>query len=84
MRRELHGQGASRGSALGRARLRMPHVLDIVEERVEDAEVELARLHEAIRIVRLEMQVLRERLQGALAHEAGEFLDLHALLLDDP
>jgi phosphotransferase system enzyme I (PtsI) len=84
MRRELRGQGASRGSALGRARLRMPHVLEIVEERVEDAEAELARLHEAIRIVRLEMQVLRERLQGALAHEAGEFLDLHALLLDDP
>src|SRR5690606_10242534 len=53
-------------------------------ERVEDAEAELARLHEAIRIVRLEMQALRERLQGALAHEAGEFLDLHALLLDDP
>jgi phosphotransferase system enzyme I (PtsI) len=84
MRRELRGQGASRGSALGRARLRMPHVLEIVEERVEDAEAELARLHEAIRIVRLEMQVLRERLQGALAHEAGEFLDMHALLLDDP
>ena len=84
MRRELHGQGAARGSALGRARVRMPHVLEIVEERVEDAEAELARLHEAIRIVRLEMQGLRERLQGALAHEAGEFLDLHALLLDDP
>jgi len=84
MRRELRGQGASRGSALGRARVRMPHVLEIKEERVEDAEAELARLHEAIRIVRLEMQGLRERLQGALAHEAGEFLDLHALLLDDP
>jgi len=28
--------------------------------------------------------VLRDRLHGALAHEVGEFLDLHALLLDDP
>ena len=84
MRRELHGQGAARGSALGRARVRMPRVLEIVEERVEDAQAELARLHEAIAIVRLEMQRLGERLQGALAHEAGEFLDLHALLLDDP
>ena len=27
---------------------------------------------------------LRERLQDALVPEAGEFLDLHALLLDDP
>ena len=27
---------------------------------------------------------MRERLHGALAHEVGEFLDMHALLLDDP
>jgi phosphotransferase system enzyme I (PtsI) len=30
------------------------------------------------------MHDLRTRLHGALAHEIGEFLDLHALLLDDP
>jgi phosphotransferase system enzyme I (PtsI) len=30
------------------------------------------------------MHLLRDRLHGALAHEVGEFLDLHALLLDDP
>ena len=84
MRRELHGQGASRGSALGRARVRLPHVLDIAEERIEDVDGELARLHDAIRIVRTEMHGLRARLHGALAQEVGEFLDLHALLLDDP
>ena len=38
----------------------------------------------AIDAVRGEMRALRERLHGALAHEVGEFLDLHALLLDDP
>jgi len=84
MRRELPGQGASRGSALGRARVRLPHVLDVVEERVEDVAAELERLHDAIRIVRAEMHGLRQRLHGALAQEVGEFLDLHALLLDDP
>ncbi len=84
MRRELSGQGASRGSALGRARVRLPHVLDVVEERVEDVAAELERLHDAIRIVRAEMHGLRQRLHGALAQEVGEFLDLHALLLDDP
>ncbi|RBG50247.1 phosphoenolpyruvate--protein phosphotransferase, partial [Xanthomonas oryzae pv. oryzae] len=31
-----------------------------------------------------EMQQLRDRLHGALAREVGEFLELHALLLDDP
>ena len=30
------------------------------------------------------MNGLRERLHGALAHELGEFLDIHALILDDP
>jgi phosphotransferase system enzyme I (PtsI) len=84
MRRLLPGHGASRGIALGRARVRLPHVLDVVEERVDDVDAELDRLHDAIRIVRSDMRALRERLHGALAQEVGEFLDLHALLLDDP
>jgi phosphotransferase system enzyme I (PtsI) len=86
MRQVLPGHGASRGSALGRARVRLPHVLDVAEEQVEASQVEaeVERLHAAIDTVRAEMRALRERLHGALAHEVGEFLDLHALLLDDP
>lgn len=86
MRHEFKGHGASRGSALGRARVRLPHVLEVAEERIaaEQVTAELDRLHAAIARVRAEMHVLRDRLHGALAHEVGEFLDLHALLLDDP
>lgn len=86
MRKALAGHGASRGSALGRARVRQPHALDVAEERIEaDAvEAELRRLHTAIDAVRVEMRNLRTRLHGALAHEVGEFLDMHTLLLDDP
>ncbi len=84
MRLLLPGHGASRGSALGRARVRLPHALEVSEERVDDVAAELARLHAAIDVVRGEMRALRERLQGVLAQEVGEFLDLHALLLDDP
>ncbi|MDQ3057335.1 MAG: PEP-utilizing enzyme, partial [Pseudomonadota bacterium] len=86
MRQALPGHGASRGSALGRARVRLPHALDVVEEHItaEEVEAELAELHTAIDTVRGEMHALRERLHGALAHEVGEFLDLHTLLLDDP
>ncbi|HEY0860828.1 MAG TPA: phosphoenolpyruvate--protein phosphotransferase [Pseudoxanthomonas sp.] len=86
MRQVFNGLGASRGSALGRARVRLPHALDVAEEHIgsEQVEDELARLHEAIGHVRAEMHALRERLHGALAHEVGEFLDLHTLLLDDP
>ncbi len=86
MRLQLPGHGASRGSALGRARVRLPHALEVVEQRIaaNSVEKELQRLHEAVESTRAEMHVLRERLHGALAKEVGEFLDLHALLLDDP
>ena len=84
MRLLLPGHGASRGSALGHARVRLPHVLEVAEERIEDVDAELARLHAAILVVRGEMHAMRQRLHGALAQEVGEFLDLHALLLDDP
>ncbi|AXA84596.1 phosphoenolpyruvate--protein phosphotransferase [Lysobacter oculi] len=86
MRRDLSGIGASRGAALGRARVRLPHALEVEQEHIEESEVEaeLARVHRAIEQVRDEMRRLRQRLHGALAHEVGEFLDLHALLLDDP
>ncbi|WP_396615639.1 phosphoenolpyruvate--protein phosphotransferase [Lysobacter soli] len=86
MRQTFVGHGASRGSALGRARVRLPHVLEVVEEHIpaKRVEGEIVRLHAAIATVREEMFALRERLHGALAHEVGEFLDLHSLLLDDP
>lgn len=86
MRQEFAGTGASRGSVLGRARVRLPHALQVVEEQIagEAIDDELARLHAAIASVREEMRTLRQRLHGALAHEVGEFLDLHTLLLDDP
>ena len=84
MRKDLSAHGASRGCALGRARVRLPHALEIDEARIDDVDAELARLHGAIDVVRSEMREMRARLHGALAREVGEFLDLHALLLDDP
>ena len=86
MRHLLSGNAAARGSALGRARVRLPHALDVEETRITPSEVEaeLGRIHEAVDTVRAEMHDLRQRLHGALAHEVGEFVDLHALLLDDP
>ena len=86
MRLLLSGHGASRGNALGRARVRHPHALEVVEHRIDaDAvERELAQLHAAVDATREEMQAMRQKLRGALAKEVGEFLDLHALLLDDP
>jgi len=86
MRLAIAGQGASRGLALGRARLRIAHAIDTREQIIPHAAVdsELARLHVALDAARDELKGLRERLHGALAHELGEFLDIHALILDDP
>lgn len=86
MRRPLRGVGASRGIALGRARVCQPQALAVEETRITAGEVagELARLHAALDVARAELRGLRERLHGALAQEVGEFLDLHAMILDDP
>ena len=86
MRHAFTGHGASRGLALGRARVRLPHALEVAEQRVPAAgvEAEAARLQAALDAARAEMRTLREKLQGALSGEAVEFIDLHALLLDDP
>jgi len=86
MRRALCGQPAAPGRALGQARVRLVHVLEVPEQHIAPsaAAAELARLHAAIARVRSDLQRLRAELHGALAHEVGEFLDLHTLLLDDP
>ena len=86
MRRALRGQGASRGIALGRVRVRHPQALVVDERRITAEEVpdEILRLHRALDAARGELHGLRERLHGALAQEVGEFLDLHVMILDDP
>lgn len=86
MRRELAGIGAAKGLALGRARVREPHRLEVDESRIpaEEVEAERARMREAIEAARRELEELRERVRGAIAHEVGEFIDLHSMLLDDP
>lgn len=86
MRAQIQATGASRGLALGRARLHLGRAFDIEErtiaaERIDD---ELLRLHAAMTMARAQLGELRDRLQGALAHELGDFIDFHALLLDDP
>lgn len=86
MRRVLTGVGASKGLALGRARVRHPHVLTLSEETIaaDAIDDELIRLEAAMQTAREELSGLRSKLQGTLAQEIGEFLDLHVLILDDP
>ena len=85
MRFVLTGGGASRGMALGRARLEHPSRY-LIDERPlgeADVEAEIERLRRAIAAARDELQVLREKLHGTMAGEVAEFIDAHSLMLAD-
>ncbi|WP_306580976.1 phosphoenolpyruvate--protein phosphotransferase [Dokdonella sp.] len=85
MRLVLTGSGASRGMALGRARLQQPS-RDLVDERplpADEVEAEVERLKRAIEIARDELAALRDKLHGSMAREVAEFIDAHSLMLAD-
>lgn len=86
MRLAIQGVSASRGLVLGRARVREPRAIEVDASRIppERIDDEVERLEQAIAAARAELSATRKQLQGAIAQELGEFLDLHALLLDDP
>ncbi|MEO7064886.1 MAG: phosphoenolpyruvate--protein phosphotransferase [Dokdonella sp.] len=85
MRYVLTGGGASRGMALGRARLQQPSRYLIDERPLGEAEVEdeIEHLRSAIAAARDELQALREKLHGTMAREVAEFIDAHSLMLAD-
>lgn len=84
-RRELRGEGTARGAALGTARVVYPLDFAVVSDPVARHEVpaELARVDAAIGRARAELDQVRRRLRGPLKREIGEFVDAHALILDD-
>jgi len=85
MRHVLPGTQASRGMALGRARLVQPSRYAVDTRPLAEDEVagELENLHRALDTARQELRELRGKLHGALAREVNEFIDAHSLLLDD-
>ena len=85
MRHLLPGTQASRGMALGRARLVQPsrYAVDTRPLAEDEIEGELEHLHRALDTARQELRELRGKLHGALAREVNEFIDAHSLLLDD-
>ncbi len=86
MRQVLPGTPGARGMALGRARLVQGTQIRIDPTPLADDEVEgeVRRLHQALETARQELIALREKLQGAMAREASEFVDAHTMLLSDP
>ena len=85
MRFVLTGSGASRGMALGRARLQHPsrYLVDDRPLPEDEVDAEIDRLKRAIEIAREELALLRNKLHGALAREVADFIDAHSLMLAD-
>ncbi|MEW5313035.1 MAG: hypothetical protein WDW38_004629 [Sanguina aurantia] len=85
MRHVLAGTIAAHGMALGRARLVQPSRYSVDTRPLAEDEVEeqIVLLHHALDFARQELRELRGKLHGALAREVNEFIDAHALLLDD-
>lgn len=85
MRLVLTGAGASRGMALGRARLEQPsrYLVDERPLRENEIDAEVERLRLAIIAAREELDALREKLHGTMGREVAEFIDAHSLMLAD-
>ena len=83
----LHGIGVSGGIAIGRAQLVSHATLEVAHYTISAARVpaEIARLDNALAEVRAELAGLHgTMIAGDAPAEFGAFLDVHAMILDDP
>ena len=83
----LHGMAVSAGIAIGRAHLISHAMLEVAQYQLRERDVasELVRLDHAIDTVGKELGALRAEasVPGSPA-ELSAFVDLHAMILDDP
>ena len=81
----LHGNGISRGIALGTVHVVHRNALDIVEYPVDESALpaEEARLAEAVRQARQGLREMRDRIPANTPADISAFIDTHLLMLDD-
>lgn len=86
IRQTLKASSASPGMALGRARLVQPGEVNIDKRPLpaDQVDAEIERLDTAIVSAGRDLVDLREKLQGSLAGDIGQFIDAHKMLLEDP
>jgi phosphotransferase system enzyme I (PtsI) len=83
----LHGLAVSSGIAIGRAHLVSHATLEVAHYLIKDkaAPAEVERFTAAVAAVRAELHALREEALGAGSPaEMAAFVDIHAMILDDP
>jgi phosphoenolpyruvate-protein phosphotransferase (PTS system enzyme I) len=81
----LSGAAASRGIAIGLARLQEGHDFVVPELQLESNELsnEIERYRFAVQKARAGLKTMGESIQGPMAHEIKEFLDAHTLMIED-
>jgi len=82
----LRGKGVARGYAIGRAVVMGAAALEVAHYRIAPGDVaaESARLVEALRVAREDLQHLADGLPADAPRELGALLHVHGLLLADP
>jgi phosphotransferase system enzyme I (PtsI) len=83
----LHGLAVSSGIAIGRAHLVSHATLEVAHYRIKDKAIgaEVERFEAAVDTVRRELEALRGEAAGTgVPSEMAAFVDIHAMILDDP
>lgn len=83
----LHGLAVSSGIAIGRAHLVSHATLEVAHYRVREKGIpaEVERFEAAVATVRSELEALRgEATEPGSPSELAAFVDIHAMILDDP
>jgi phosphotransferase system enzyme I (PtsI) len=83
----LYGLAVSSGIAIGRAHLVSHATLEVAHYKVRDKAIpaEVERFETAVATVRTELEALRsEASQPGTPSEVAAFVDIHAMILDDP
>ncbi len=83
----LYGLAVSSGIAIGRAHLVSHATLEVAHYKVRDKAIpaEVERFETAVATVRTELDALRgEASQPGTPSEVAAFVDIHAMILDDP
>lgn len=83
--RVIAGIPGSPGIAIGTAYVERPIDVEPTTRSIapEDAEAEVARLHEAVRAAKAQLEAIRDRIQDLQVPEPRLILDTHLLILED-
>ncbi len=80
----FNGTGASPGIALGKALVVEHSELVIEKKTIEDVEVEVAKLQEAVAISKEELIKVKEKALVELGEHEAQIFESHLLVLEDP